>query len=390
MTGDTALCPTSAPSADGYEPPMRLSCWRSEPGCEAAVTDTEWNMTTPVDAGFTPELDENFEIARQAGTLPNLHGVVATRGGRLFFERYLAGPDAGRSPLGIVRFGPDILHDMRSVSKSIVGLLYGIALAAGKVPIPQDDILPQFPEYSDLANDSARRSLKIEHALTMTLGIEWDEVVLPYTDPRNGETAMNNAADRYRYVLDRPIVETPGKCWIYNGGATALLARLIEKGTGQKLLDFARETLFQPLEIEKTEWRRGMDGEPIAASGLRMTPRDLARIGTMILAGGAWFGRQVVPAEWLAASFAPAISIPDGQKYGYQWYLRTVPMDDGAGGVRSEQAICAVGNGGQRLFLMPRLDLVVAVTAGNYNTMNQDDPPMVVLRDVLLPALQAR
>ncbi len=157
----------------------------------------------------------------------------------------------------------------------------------------------------------------------MTLGTDWDELTLPYTDPRNGETAMNNAADRYRYVLERPVIELPGERWIYNGGATALLARLIEKGTGRRLHDFAREVLFEPLQIENTEWRHGPDGEPIAASGLRLTPRDLARIGIVILGGGQWGGRQVIPAEWLAASFIPAVSMPDGRQYGYQWYLST-------------------------------------------------------------------
>jgi CubicO group peptidase (beta-lactamase class C family) len=351
------------------------------------MTNANWNMTTPAEAGFAPDLDENFEIARQAGVLPNLHGVIAARGGRIFFERYLAGPDSGRSPLGIIRFGPETLHDMRSVSKSIVGLLYGIALAAGSVPVPEANLLSQFPEYSV---DSAKHSLTVKHALTMTLGTDWDELTLPYTDPRNGETAMNNAADRYRYVLERPIIEPPGERWIYNGGATALLARLIEKGTGRSLHEFAREVLFEPLQIENTEWRRGLDGEPIAASGLRMTPRDLARIGTVILGGGQWNGRQVVPAEWLSASFTPAVSMPDGQQYGYQWYLSTVPMGDGTGGVRGEETIKAVGNGGQRLFLLPRLELVVAVTAGNYNDPNDWRPPMVVLRDLILPALQAR
>lgn len=354
------------------------------------MTDTKWNVTTPTEAGFASELDENFELARQAGTLPNLHGVVAVRSGRIFFERYLAGPDAGRSPLGIVRFGPETLHDMRSVSKSIVGLLYGIALAAGCVPTPESNLLLQFPEHSGPSDDSARHSLTVRHALTMTLGMDWDELTFPYTDPRNGETAMNNAADRYRYILERPVIEPPGQRWSYNGGATALLARLIEKGTGQQLHEFARKVLFEPLEIERTEWRRGVDGEPIAASGLRMTPRDLARIGTMVLGGGQWNGKQVIPAEWLSASFAPAVSMPDGRQYGYQWYLGTIPMDDGAGGVRPEKAVSAIGNGGQRLFLLPRLELVVAVTAGNYNAMNQSDPPMAILRDLLLPGLRVR
>jgi CubicO group peptidase (beta-lactamase class C family) len=151
-----------------------------------------------------------------------------------------------------------------------------------------------------------------------------------------------------------------------------------------------REIYDRTLQIENTEWRRGLDGEPIAASGLRLTPRDLARIGIMILGGGRYNGKQVIPAEWLAASFTPAISMPDGQQYGYQWYLSTVPVDDGANGVYQEKTINAVGNGGQRLFLLPRLELVVAVTAGNYNNLNQGNPPMVILRDLLLPALRVR
>jgi CubicO group peptidase (beta-lactamase class C family) len=356
-----------------------------------AATGNGWGSATLAEAGFAADLEECFEIARQAGTLPNLHGVVAVRGGRLFFERYFAGPDAGLGrPLGVVRFGPETLHDMRSVSKSIVGLLYGIALASGRVPAPEMNLLGQFPEYPDLADDPARRLLTVGHALTMTLGTDWDELNFPYGDPRNGETAMNAATDRYRYVLERPVVEPPGLRWTYNGGATALLARLIAKGTGLPLPEFARQALFEPLGIERTEWKFGVDGEPIAASGLRLSPRDLARIGVVVLNGGRWDGRQVIPAEWLTASFTPAVSIPDGRRYGYQWYMGRVPTDDGAGGVRWQDTISAVGNGGQRLFLLPRLDLVVAVTAGNYDAPDQGRPPMTVLRDLLLPALRTR
>lgn len=176
--------------------------------------------------------------------------------------------------------------------------------------------------------------------------------------------------------------------WTYNGGATALLARLIAKGTGQPLQDFAQEVLFEPLGIARTEWESGSDGEAIAASGLRMVPRDLARIGVMLLGGGLWNGRQVIPAEWLKASFTPAVSMPDGRHYGFQWYLGVVPRNDGAGKVRWEEAISAVGNGGQRLFILPRVDLAVAVTAGNYDAADQWRPPTVVLRDVILPAMR--
>jgi CubicO group peptidase (beta-lactamase class C family) len=279
---------------------------------------------------------------------------------------------------------------MCSVSKSIVGLLYGIALAEKRVPPPDAGLMAQFPEYPELADDPARRALTVGHALTMTMGLEWDEATFPYGDPRNGETAMNRAADACRYVLGQPVVEPPGEQWQYNGGATAVLGRLIERGTGRPLLDFARQALFEPLGIDQSEWRCSENGQAIAASGLRLVPRDLARIGVAVLDGGRWGGRQVIPDQWLAASLGPVVSLPDGRHYGYQWYLAAVPMDDGTGQARREPVIHAIGNGGQRLYLMPQFDLVVVVTAGNYDAVDQGRPPMVVLRDVILPALRQR
>ncbi len=349
---------------------------------------TEWNVTTPAEAGFAPDLARRFDIAREAGILPNLHAVVAARSGRIFFERYFAGTDSARGrPLGVVHFGPDTLHDLRSVTKSTVGLLYGIALAKGHVPPPHTKLLAQFPEYRELAADPSRAKLTIEHALTMTLGTEWDELSIPYSDPRNSEIAMDRAPDRYRYVLERSLIEPPGTRWIYNGGATALLARIIAKGTGKPLQDHAQEVLFDPLEISRTEWARGADGEAIAASGLRMTARDLTKIGIMAQSGGHWNGHPIVPADWLSASFQCAVSMPDGRSYGYHWYIGAVPRDDGTGGIRWEKTISAIGNGGQRLVLLPQLDLVVTITAGNYDSPDHWRPPMIVLRDIIVPSL---
>ena len=346
-----------------------------------------WDVTDPAKAGFAADLNDRFEIAPQAGVLPNLHGVLAARGGQIFLERYLSGPDAARArPLGVLRFGPDLLHDLRSVTKSIIGLLYGIAFAANQVPGPDATLLEQFPQYPDLAADPARRPWTIAHALTMTLGTDWDEITLPYSDPRNSEIAMDNAADRIRYVLDRPIAVPAGQRWTYNGGATALLARLIADGTGRSLQDYAQQALFTPLGIEHVEWHRDNNGGAIAASGLRMRLRDLARLGAAALRD-----RQdppIIPRDWLQASFSPHAPMPDGRHYGYHWYLGATPMDDAGGGVRWEQTISAIGNGGQRMFLLPRLDLVLAVTAGNYDTADQWRPALVVLRDILLPSLR--
>jgi CubicO group peptidase (beta-lactamase class C family) len=327
-----------------------------------------------------------FDAAREAGLLANLHAVVLRRGGETLFERYWTGTDSSLArPRGIVRFQPDTLHDLRSVTKSIVGLLYGIALERRLVPGPEAVLLDHFPEYPDLAAEAPRRARTISHVLTMTLGMEWDELSIPYTDPRNSEIAMEAAADRYRFILDRPITGEPGRRWVYCGGATALLARLIEKGSGARVEDFAREALFAPLGITAWEWMCGRDGATMAASGLRLAPRDLATIGEVLLAGG----RGIVPASWIDASFVREIAMPDGRYYGRHWYLGAVPRDDGAPGVRWEPTVSAIGNGGQRLTLLPEAGIVAVVTAGNYDTPDQWLLPTRVLRDLLLPALDA-
>ncbi|WP_255468332.1 serine hydrolase [Reyranella sp. CPCC 100927] len=346
----------------------------------------DWTPVTPAAAGFAPDLSARLDAAIAAGKLPNLHGVIVARAGKLVLERYMTGADESwGDPLGTVTFRPTTLHDLRSVTKSIVGLLYGIALSQGKVPAPDQPLLAQFPEYPDLASDPARQKLTIGHVLTMTMGTAWNEDI-PYTSPANSEIAMEMAPDRYRFVLERPIVGEPGARWTYSGGATALLGQLIAKGTGRSLPDFARDALFAPLGIGTFEWSRGMDKvTPSAASGLRLAPRDLARIGHMMLQNGVWDGRPVVPPSWLNATLQDRARIDDFRRYGYHWYMGAFPV--GPGGARRERWIGAAGNGGQRLYVLPGLDLVVVTTFGNYNKPDQWAPPLALLLETVLPAV---
>jgi CubicO group peptidase (beta-lactamase class C family) len=144
-------------------------------------------------------------IWRNGSTRPSprseygIHSVIVVRNGRLVLERYFDSEDDARGkPLGVVSFKPDTLHDLRSASKSIVGLLYGIALAAGKVPSPDQPLMQSFPEYADLFADAGRRRWTLHHVLSMTMGTDWEELSIPYTDPANSEIAMDRAPDRYR------------------------------------------------------------------------------------------------------------------------------------------------------------------------------------------------
>src|SRR5262245_5096830 len=173
-----------------------------------------------------------------------------------------------------------------------------------------------------------------------------------------------------------------GEVWNYSGGCSELLGTILRKTTGQPLDAFARETLFAPLGIADTEWLAHADGTPSASGGLHMRSRDFAKIGQVVAARGRSNGRAIVPAQWIADSIAPQIGAADRLFfYGYHWWLGRSLVD------RKEITwASAVGFGGQRLYVVPSLDLVVVVTAGHYADGMQAWLPLVILHRFVLPA----
>lgn len=315
----------------------------------------------------------------EAGKLNGLHSVLLIHHGKPLGEIHFNGEDERwGSPLGEREHSQDSLHDLRSVTKSITSLLYGIALDRGLVPPTDAVLVDQFPEYPDLVADPARRRITIADALSMRMGLAWNEE-LPYSDPRNSEVAMEYAPDRYRYALEQPIAAEPGSEWIYSGGATALVARIIEKGAGMPLDRFAREVLFDPLGIDDFDWVAGMDGVAVAASGLRLNIHDLVLIGEMIRLGGEWRGERIVSEAWLRESFEPRVTLQTGLRYGYFWWL------SGAGD--PPISMSALGNGGQRLYIGRDNGLVLAVLAGRYNDPDAWKVGVRVLINHALPAI---
>jgi len=335
---------------------------------------------------LSQDIAQRLAQAQQDGKVAGLHTLLVSQGGKLVFEYYGQGEDRAeeRGALGTVVFAPDVPHDLRSVSKSVVGLVYGIALAAGKVPPPEAKLYAQFPEYPELAGQPGRDRLTVHHALSMTLGFDWEELAIPYGDPRNAELEMEAAPDRYRFILERPIIDEPGAKWSYCGGATALLGRLIAQGTDEPLLDYCRRVLFDPMGFGPADWARGRDGEFRAASGLRLLPLDLLKIGQLVLAGGVWNGQQLVPGDWLKRALTPAVTIADGRRYGYHWYLGASLAGPSQ---RRERWVGGIGWGGQRLYAFPDLDLVVAQYCGNYDKPGTEQRRIndAIITEVVLP-----
>lgn len=330
-----------------------------------------------------PPLPTRIDLAAQAGVLPGLHAVHVERGGEVVAARYFRGEDSEWGiDLGTVAFGPDTLHDLRSITKSITSLLYGIALERGEVPPLDAPLMDAFPSYAHLST-AAHQSMRISHALNMSLGLEWNEDV-PYNHPDNSEIAMEMADDRWQFILTRPFVALPGEVWRYNGGATAMIGHVIERGTGIDLADYARERLLAPLGIDSFSWSRGWDGVAAAASGMRLTAPALARIGRMVLDGGVFEGRRIVPAFWIEALRTAEITTSFGIGYSRSWYITEQPLGRSGG---TATTLSAMGNGGQRLFVIPSLDLVGVVYCGKYNEPDQWLNPMIVLQRLILADL---
>ena len=311
----------------------------------------------------------------------NVHAVLIERDGRLVYEEYFSGSDERRGRrLGVVTFTRDTLHDLRSITKSVVSALVGAASASGAIRSLDAPLLDYFPEYTDL-QVSERRRITIRHALGMTAGLEWNED-LSYADPKNDEIVMDASPDPVRYVISRPIVAAPGATWRYNGGTTEVLGAILQRATKQSLPDYARTVLFSPLEITAFEWI-GSREAPSAASGLRLRPSDLAKFGSLYLHDGQWKGRQVLPRAWVHESTKRRLTFPgqEARGYGYQWWHTCFSTPSGIVEVPT-----AVGNGMQRIFVLRAQRTVVTVVSGRYNDRSIN-PPERLLLDFILPAL---
>jgi CubicO group peptidase (beta-lactamase class C family) len=322
-------------------------------------------------------------MADRLATTTHVHAVVAARSGRLIFERYFSGDEqVPGGPYGHrienVRFDADTLHNMKSVSKSVMSLAVGLAIDRGLMRSVEQPIFDFFPELSDLRTPEKDR-IQLVHVLTMSMGLKWVEATPATGDDDNDEARMHMASDQCRYVLGLPVTAPAGQAFFYSTGALALVSAVLRKATGVPLDEFIRVNLFEPLGIAHAEWER-YRGEVDAGGGLHLRPRDMAKIGQLVLAGGRWNDRQIVSTAWIEASTTAKFTATDNQSYGYLWWLGRARIDG-----REVNWIGALGRGGQYIRIVPERDLVVAVTGGYYEDYSREafQAQFGVFRDVL-------
>jgi CubicO group peptidase (beta-lactamase class C family) len=350
-------------------------------GAPAGMADG-WPVSSPSEQGLDPALI--CEIGPRLRDLPKAdpNGVVIVRHGALVYERYFDGADQRwpehrwGEPLPMQTHSAETLHDIQSSTKSVVALLVGIALEGGALKSLNAPVLDFFPEYGDLRT-AARDRISVQDLLTMRAGLRW--IYRPYL---SFWRQIDAAPDPYRMILEQPVTATPGTVFRYNNGSPELIGAILQRATHRSLDAFAKEVLFAKLGITDWEWGRMANGDPGASWGLRLRPRDFAKLGQLVLGHGRWRGEQIISEAWIKAMTAPQVTRRDGA-YGYYWWIEKLMLDE-----HQIDLIEALGWGGQNLYVVPSLDLIIATTAGayDYDGSGPQDLAAETARDMALRA----
>jgi len=205
----------------------------------------------------------------------NIDSVLLVKNGKLILEEYFG------------KYGPGTLHELHSVSKSITSILTGIAIDKRMIPSVDTKVYSFFPEHKGTHWVDEKYDISLRHVLMMSAGIDWDEYTRPLNDPHNDIVALLFHSDNWiKYVLNKKVVEPPGLRWKYSGGLNILLGGIIKNTSGLHADKFAEKYLFGPLGIVNYAWHRHPDGTINTQGGLGLTPRDMAKIGYLLLNGG--------------------------------------------------------------------------------------------------------
>ena len=274
------------------------------------------------------------DVYARAAELPRLRSLLVSQHGQLVRERYFNGARrSGRT-------------NIKSASKSIISALVGIAVRDGKLELTQR-VGAFFPQYVGPPADPRVRDVTVEHLLTMRAGLQ--------STSFEHYGRWVTSGNWVRHVLTRPFEAPPGGPMIYSTGSTHLLSAILTKVTGMSTREYANRQLGRPLGIVFPRWRTDPQGVYFGGNDMYLTPRELLAFGQLYLSGGRSGGRQVLPRAWVDSTMVPRTrSGWSGHEYGYGWWLRD------SGGYRVS---FAWGYGGQFVFVVPELELVVVATS---------------------------
>ena len=311
-----------------------------DPPSKPAIGDGTLAVGTPAEQNIDEsKLDAAYQQARQTD---GLRSLLVARNGVLVAEQYFSG------------FNQNRLNHVRSVTKSVMATLIGIALREGFILSTNQTIAEFLQPVTEVDLTDQKSQITIEHLLTMTSGFEWHET---------GGNEYGNwitSSNQIDYVLSKPLVSTPGQSFVYNSATSHLLSVILTRASGMTTKEFADKYLFEPLGIYNVNWERASGGFYNGGAGLELVSRDMIKFGLLYLQNGQHAGQQLVPMDWLQRVWTQqrtlgfSFSAMQSVHYGFLWW-----MDKGG----PHDAYLAWGYGGQFIYVVPDLQLIVTTTS---------------------------
>jgi CubicO group peptidase (beta-lactamase class C family) len=275
------------------------------------------------------------ETVAKAAELPRVHALIVAHDGTAVAERVFRGPGLDR-PVNI-----------KSASKSIISALIGIAIDEGMIKNVEQPILPLLQKRAPTNLDPKVATITVDHLLSMRSGLERTSGLQNYG-------RWVRSPNWVSFALSREFIDEPGGDMLYSTGNTHLLSAILTDASGSNTWELARLWLGEPLGIAIPQWMRDPQGVYFGGNEMLLSPRDLLRFGEMYRNGGVYGGYQVVPRNWIRASWSPHTIDSRGRGYGYGWFLAQA---------HGHGVYYAWGFGGQLLYVIPSLKLTIVVTS---------------------------
>ena len=333
-----------------------------------------WRECSPEEVGFSTEkLEKVYKYASNPSI--TTQALLIIRKGYIFFEAYLNG------------FSKKSLHWSYSIAKSFTSALVGIAYSDGCIDNLDRSIYDyykdEYGEYFEGDGGNVKRRITIRNLLTMTSGIEWCE---EEEGKEDDAFKMMEYSDYLKYVLEKPMRAEPGTFWYYSSGDPMLLSLIIEKATGKKPSDYAKEKIFKKIGIKNIFLAEDDMGHTITSWGIKTTAREFAKFGYLYLKRGKWEGQSIVSEDWIAQSLLPVkkhySELWRINFYGYLWWLLPA-LENYRQYNLPESTFLAWGLHNQQIFVIPEKELVIVRLGYDLNERYDDWREAEFLRLVL-------
>jgi len=327
------------------------------------------------------------------GKYGEIHSMLIYKDAMLVFEDYYEGHqyqwDAPGHLGDYITWDRDTQHCIQSDTKSFVSLCIGIAIDKGYIESVHQSIFDYLPDYQHFRTPENEK-ITIEHLLTMTSGLDWKEWGVSLGSIKNDQIGIWFWEDGpMNYVLSRDVVAEPGTRFNYSGGDIQILVEILRNATGMTVNEFSVTCLFEPMDIGSYDWWLVFaSGQVQGAGGLKLTPRDMVKTGAMMLNQGAWNDSRIVSEEWVDKCMIPyagntGIKVPGEDLgrlgYGYTWWTKSFTY-----GGENIGMYLAIGWGGQKIMVLPELDMVVVFTGANYD---KNEHQFEILEKFILSAI---